>query len=313
MAVFDTYLRMDTEGRRRLKRAVLLRLLFWPLFLAIAFYIGLRRFEFAATWHPVRYDGGADWRLPTGAEDVWFTTTDGVRLHGWFVHAKTGAAPTATVLYAHGNGGNLSNVGWLAERLAARGFDVLVFDYRGYGRSEGAATDERALYADADAAYDYLIQARTVAPERLVLYGQSLGTTAVVDLAARRACAAVIVESGLASVRAMASAVLPWLPRWLHGLAHNRFDSAAKLTRVHCPVLFTHGEPDPVVPTAQGRTLYSVAHEPKRLVVIPGAEHNVAGVCGDAYLDMLADFIRRARTAPQEIGGAVVDTSSCGG
>ena len=144
----------------------------------------------------MRYDGSAAWSLGERTEDVWFRAADGTRLHGWFVRA---AAPTATVIYFHGNGGNLSSVGWVARHLSARGFDVMLFDYRGYGRSEGAAADERGIFADADAAYDYVVRERGVRPERLVLYGQSLGTAAAADVA--RASLAVPSSSNRVSVR----------------------------------------------------------------------------------------------------------------
>jgi hypothetical protein len=249
--------------------------------------------------------------LPANGRDVWFTTPDGVKLHGWFISASTKAPAVGTILYAHGNGGNLSNVGWLGERLAMRGFDVLLFDYRGYGRSEGRATDEHALYTDTEAAYDYLLRERSVAPARLILYGHSLGTTAVVDVAARRPVAALVVESGLASASAMATEVLPWLPRWLHWLGRNRFDSAAKLQRVNCPVLITHGDPDRTIPAAQAYALYAAAHEPKRLIIMSGAGHNVTGICGDRYLDTVADILRTALAQPQTVHGTEVDAALC--
>ena len=175
--------------------------------------------------------------------------------------------------------------------LAARGFNALLFDYRGYGRSEGNLEDEQGLYADADAAYEYVVRERNAPTRAIVLYGQSLGTAAVADLAARRECAAIILESGLSSGSDMASAALPWLPRSLHFLARNRFDSAHKLSQVHCAVLVTHGEPDPTIPTEQGRALFAAANEPKKLVIFPGADHNVFGSVGDKYLDMIAKFI----------------------
>ncbi len=312
MAVLDSFMRIGVEQRRRLRRAIWLRLLVWPVILALAFCFGLRRFEFAATWHPVRYTGGTEWRMPAGAEDVRFNVPGGARLHGWFVHARTQGPVVGTILYAHGNGGNLSNVGWLAERLATRGFDVLLFDYRGYGRSEGEVTDEHTLYADADAAYDYLLRERQVTPAHLILYGQSLGTTAVIDVAARRQCAALVIESGLSSAGAMAADMLPWLPHWLYGIGRNRFDSAAKLARVRCPVLITHGDPDQVIPVAQGRALYAAAHDPKRLHVFPGADHSVASICGDRYFDMVANFIHTALVAPQDIRSADVPETPCG-
>jgi hypothetical protein len=127
-----------------------------------------------------------------------------------------------------------------------------------------------------------------------VLYGQSLGTAAVADLASRRECAAIILESGPSSASDMAAAALPWLPRKLHFLAKNRFDSARKLSLVHCPVLVTHGDPDPTIPTDQGRALFAAANEPKKLLIFPGAGHNVFGSVGDRYLDTVADFIHSA-------------------
>ena len=165
-----------SRGSRRLfiRRAMLTLVLLLVVGVPLLFY-AVRRFERAATFYPVAFDGGPTWRLPRGAEDVWIKTPGGVRLHGWLVRTQGGAS-AATVVYFHGNGGNLSYVGWLAEELAGRGFDVLLFDYKGYGRSEGVTADERSLYEDADAVYEYLTVEQGRPPDRLVLYGQSLGT-----------------------------------------------------------------------------------------------------------------------------------------
>lgn len=256
-------------------------------------FFGLRWFEYVVTFRPEPYAPSAAWTLPQGGEDVWFVAADSVRLHGWFIEARTKPA-AATIIYFHGNGGNLSNVGWIGERLAMQGFNVLLFDYRGYGRSEGRANDERGLYADANAAYDYAVRERGATPERLVLYGQSLGTTAVAELASRRVCGAIVLESGLSSASDLAASLLPWLPRWLHKLGKNRFESARKLADIHCPVMVTHGEPDNRIPTEQGRVLYQSAHEPKRLLIVPGAGHNVAGFGGYKYLDTVSAFIHES-------------------
>ena len=262
------------------------------LLAGLSFFFGLRWFEKAVTFHPVRYTSSDQLLRPPGATDVSFLTADGLRLQGWFFASKVAPA-RATVIFLHGNSGNITNVGWLGERLAARNFDVLVFDYRGYGMSEGATSDEFGLYADADAAYEY-VRKRGEQPERIVLYGQSLGTTAVADLASRRQCGAIILESGLSSASDMASQVLPWMPHWLHFLARNRFESARKLARVRCPVLVTHGEPDPEIPTAQGRKLFNAANEPRKLMIFPGAGHNVFGSQGESYLNSIAEFIGEA-------------------
>lgn len=261
---------------------------------AVLLIVSLRIYEYAVTFHPVRAgEVGGDWKTPQNGGDVWMETRDGVRLHGWLLGTQGGPS-AATIIYFHGNGGNIGNIGWLGENLSRRGFDVLLFDYRGYGRSGGSIGSEDDLYADADAAYELLAGRLKIPPGRIVLYGQSLGTTAAIDLAARKKCGAVIIESGLSSASSMASIVLPWLPGWLHRLARNRFDSVGKLPRIGVPVLIAHGEPDPVVPTSEGRKLFEAAMEPKKLVIVPGAGHNVFGSAGDRYLDQLASFIRES-------------------
>jgi uncharacterized protein len=258
------------------------------------FYFGARWFERSVVFHPERYTEGARWKLPRGGEDVWFKGASGERLHGWYVSAPgDGAEHAVTIIYFHGNGGNINVVGWLGETLSARGFNVLLFDYRGYGRSEGSVRDERAIYEDADAAYDFVVRERKVRPERVVLYGQSLGTTAAVDLAARKPCGAVILESGLSSASDMASMILPWVPVWIHRYGQNHFESARKLERVNAPVFVAHGALDLTIPVEQGYKLYSAAREPKRLVIIPEAGHNdLIARGGTEYLDALAGFIQ---------------------
>jgi fermentation-respiration switch protein FrsA (DUF1100 family) len=260
-------------------------------FLASVSFFGLRWLEKAVTFHPVRYVPGNDWSTPLGARDVWFTTSDGYRLHGWFFQSNT-EPNLATIIYFHGNGGNITNVDWVGKYLASRGFAVLLFDYRGYGRSEGESNDERGIYQDADAAYEFVKGG--VSDGSIVLYGQSLGTAAVADLASRRPCGAIILESGLSSASDLAATVFPWFPRRLHVFLRSQFESARKLPNVRCPVLITHGDPDPVIPTNQSRLLYAAASEPKKLIIFPGAGHNVFGSMGNGYLDVVSNFIRDA-------------------
>jgi fermentation-respiration switch protein FrsA (DUF1100 family) len=262
-------------------------------FLGLALFIGLRWFEHAVSFHPVQYDARQGWTQPSEASDVWFTTTDGLRLHGWFFGSRSRPA-IATIIYFHGNGGNISNVGWVGERLSSKGFNVLLMDYRGYGRSEGNADGEQDLYADADAVYQYVTNTLGVRPGGVVLFGQSLGTAVAADLASRKQCAAVILESGFSSASDLATTVLPLLPRRLNFLARNRFESARKLSQVNCPVLITHGDPDGTIPTEHGHRLFAAANEPKKLLIFPGAGHNVFGSQGNGYLDLITDFIQKA-------------------
>ncbi len=276
-----------------MKRRLVPLLVILPVCGVLALF-GIRMLERAMTFHPERYAPGDAWRLPVRGEDVWMTSADGLRLHGWFVRAASQPA-AGTFIYFHGNGGNLSYNGWLMEDLSERGFDVLALDYRGYGRSDGEPTDEQGIYADADAAYDYLTRERGVLPERIILYGQSLGTTAAVDVASRRGCAAGVLESGLSSAREMAALILPPGFRWLHGLAKNSFASTRKLASVRCPVLVAHGKLDRTIPVEQAQLLYDAAHQPKRLVIIADAGHNdMVGRGGEEYLKTIAEFARAA-------------------
>lgn len=257
------------------------------------------------TYHPVGYTPSPIWTPPRDAVDVWFDAPNKERLHGWFFSSQKQPA-VATVLHAHGNGGNLTNVGWFAAALADRGFDVLVFDYRGYGRSEGKLSDEWALFSDGDAAYDYLVRERRVKPESIVLYGQSLGTTVAIDVAARRPVAMLIVESGLSSASDMAATVFPWLPRWLHRLGRNRFESVRKLKDVHCPVLVIHGEKDQTIPAELGRRLFDAANEPKLLEIVADGDHNLIGNGGHLYVDRVAGFIQRVLLERQVVPKASI-------
>jgi uncharacterized protein len=265
-------------------------MIYLPVVVVILFFV-LRRLEFMVTYHPEPYVPGPNWALPPNGEEVWVKVTEVERVHGWFLRAKQQPA-IATVLHCHGNGGNLSSVVWVAQELTARGFDTMIFDYRGYGRSEGRLTDEWGLYADAEAVYSHLVRERGIKAEKLALYGQSLGTTAAIDLASRLPCAALIVESGLSSASDMGVVSLPWLPRKLHFLAKNRFESARKMAEVKCPALIAHGTNDAVIPVDQGRKLYESARDPKRLVIVEGGDHFLFGSGGEKFVSGMVEFIR---------------------
>ena len=263
------------------------------VFGCVAFLYGLRGLESMMTFRPDRMTEKERTLVPEGAESVWFNSRDGTRLHGWFFKSQSGPE-TATIIFFHGNGGNIGNVSWLAQRFAKRGFDVLLFDYRGYGASDGVAADESDLYADGDAAVAFVRNEKRGRPERIVLYGHSLGTAVVSDVASRGVFGAVVLESGFSSASSVAASALPWFPRWLHFLGKNRFDSARKLTNVKSPVLITHGDPDHTIPTDESRMLYASANDPKKLLIFPGAGHVVFSSLGESYLTQVEQFIRES-------------------
>jgi fermentation-respiration switch protein FrsA (DUF1100 family) len=260
------------------------------------FYFGLRWLESLMTFRPERMTATEMKMTPQEAEPVWFNSTNGTRLNGWFFQSQTKPA-TATIVFFHGNGGNIMNIGWLGQRFAKRGFNVLLFDYRGYGASEGQAGSESDLYADGDAAVDFVIKQKGIRPEQIALYGQSLGTAVVADVASRRKFGTVVLESGFSSASSVATTALPWLPRFLHFLGKNRFESARKLRSIRSPILIAHGDPDGTIPTAEARLLFDSANEPKKLLIVPGAGHVVFGSAGEQYLNQVEQFIRDAITA----------------
>ena len=287
----------ETRTWRRLARSLftpkkLVAYLVTSLLLFALIFVGLRKLESAVTFHPVRYSATSSWAPPDGAEDVWLTTADAVRLHGWFIKSRTQPS-NATIIYFHGNGGNIGNVAWVGENLASHGYDALLFDYRGYGRSEGDVDSEKQLNIDGDAAYNYIVNVRGVKPHDVVLFGQSLGTTVAVDVASRRPCAALVLESGLSSAADLAAHAFPWIPRPVYVLAQNRFESSRKLGHIRSPVLVVHGDPDSVIPTEHGQKLFAAANEPKKLLIYPGAGHNVHGSMGQKYLDEVSGFLQQ--------------------
>lgn len=196
--------------------------------------------------------------------DVTFAAADGVELHGWLI---AGPTPT-TLLYSHGNGGNIGDRVRIAKLLVDQlGVGVFMYDYRGYGRSQGAPS-EAGLISDAVGARAALLR-EGVGAEHLVYFGRSLGSAVTVDLALAHPPRGVVLEAPFTSVRAMANGVLPGAGY----LFRTRWDSLAKIGGLRAPLLVIHGENDEVVPFAQGRALFEAAPEPKTFVILRGSRH----------------------------------------
>jgi uncharacterized protein len=208
-----------------------------------------------------------------GAEDVAFTTADGLRLRGWFVPAAGPgrARPGPAVLVCNGNAGHRAMRAELAAALARMGLAVLLFDYRGYGGNPGRPTEE-GLAADARAALDHLAGRPEVDPERVVYLGESLGAAVALRLATERPPAALVLRSPFASLAEVGRRHYPMLPVSL--LLWDRYDSAGLVGRVRAPLLVVAGGRDRIVPPGHSRRLFAAAPEPKRLVVLDGVDHN---------------------------------------
>lgn len=223
-------------------------------------------------FHPL--SARAYWLAPPNARvrDVDLYSVTGTRLHAWWCPVKNWQPAQGAMLYCHGNAGNLScRSEAIAAWQQAMGVSVLIFDYPGYGRSEGTPT-EAACYAAADAAYDWLTRTMSVPPDRVLIYGGSLGGGVAVDLASRRPHQALILVKTFTSVPDAAQALYPWLPaRWL---VRNRFANLEKIGRCTRPVFIAHGTADTLIPFHQGKHLFNAASQPKRFLAMPGLDHN---------------------------------------
>lgn len=218
-------------------------------------------------------------------EAVTLAASDGVALSAWFIPSEESRG---TVLFCHGNAGNISDRLDSLLIFNRLGLDVLIFDYRGYGESQGTP-DEAGTYRDAEAAWRYLLETRGVDPSRIIVFGRSLGGAVAAWLAERHDPAMLILESSFVSLADIGGRVYPFLPIGL--ILRHRYETAAYLAGVSSPVLVVHSFDDETMPYDQGLRLFQAALDPKRLLEISGS-HNQGFVTSDAvYRDGLEDFI----------------------
>lgn len=222
----------------------------------------------------------------TPPADEWFTTPDGVRLHGWLFRASAPDAPL--LIWFHGNGGNVEDRGEIAEEHARRGISVFVFDWRGYGRSAGKPTESK-LYVDALAAYDFA--AKQFAPHRVVLYGESLGGPYAAYTAKHRRACGVVIENSLPSLRALGNELYPIPLGWFAPFAMR---TTSWLNDAGVPVLVMHGKRDQVIPFTLGRKLYDDLRVPKTFFVSETAGHaQIPAIEGARYYEAVHDSVTR--------------------
>ncbi len=308
-----------------------LHLLWSVLKIGAAAYLGLALlmyfFQSRYVYFPSRALAATPAALGLPFEEVALAAEDGPRLAAWFVPA---AAARGAVLVCHGNGGNIGDRLHAIERFHGLGLDVLLFDYRGYGHSQGKPSEE-GTYRDAVAAWNYLIRERRLAPDRIVVCGRSLGGAVAAWLTDGRSPAGLILESTFTSLPDIGAGVYPWLPVRL--LCRYRYPTLEHLRRVRCPVLVAHSPTDDLVPFAHGQKLFAAAPEPKAFAELTGGHNDGEGMTEPSYRQALDDFLARclgpgapaagpgrgareqdsgaavtgkpfARVSPSEVGGA---------
>ena len=218
-------------------------------------------------------------------ESVHLSTGDGARIHGWYVPA---GKARATVLYLHGNGGNISHRLAALQAFHALALNSLIIDYHGYGLSEGDPSED-ATYQDAEAAWEHLTRTRRLAPEEIIVFGESLGGAVAVWLTTRYRPAAVILESPFTSLRDLAKRYYPFAPVDL--LLRLYYPTLERIAKVACPILIVHSRDDEIVPFEHGERLYKAITARKMFLERTGGHNDAFGADVNHYMPALGRFI----------------------
>ena len=214
-------------------------------------------------------------------EDVDIEVVPGTKIRGWFVPATEKSR--GTILYFHGNGGNLSSYFPRLAPLASAGFDSLSIDYEGYGAS-GGTPSEANLYRDADASWDWLTKSKGIDPRRIVVWGYSLGGAVATWCATRNDVGAVILENTFTTIPDVGARIYSWLP--VKFVSHNDFSNMDRISAIRAPILIGHGKRDELVPFEMGKELHREAREPKRFVEFRGGHADGFSQSPEAWSEM---------------------------
>ena len=266
---------------------------YWPYLIAVPVVIyavwglGLLLLQSRLMYWPVREVSSRPSEVGLEYEEVAFQSADGVRLTGWYIPAKDASF---TILFCHGNGGNVMHLLDSVRFFHDLGLSCLAFDYRGYGASGGRPT-EAGTYLDAQAAYDWLTDVKHVPAAQIIVFGRSLGGSIAAHLAARVPAGALVVESAFTSVGDVAARLYPYLPVRLFTRFLFRYDTLAHIRQARSPVLVVHSRDDELVPFESGVRLFQAAHEPRRLVGISGSHNEGFLLSGDVYKEAWLEWL----------------------
>lgn len=258
----------------------------------MAVYVGLAGYLYVCQSRQIYFPDLPSRQVEATPEDIGLAfeplvleTADGERLAAWFIPA---AGARKTLLYLHGNGGNMGHRLDPIEVFHRLGLNVLIFDYRGYGESSGRP-HEAGTYADALAAWAHLTQKRGIAPGEIVLFGESLGGSIAAWLAERERPAGLILYASFTSAPDMAQALYPFLPA--RRLVRYRYDTRAALAKAACPVLILHSPDDEIIPFGHGQALFAAAPGPKRLLALKGGHNEALLVSRKLYARGVEEFL----------------------
>lgn len=218
-------------------------------------------------------------------EDQFFELTNDDKMHGWFI---PGDSDKPTVLFLHGNGGNVGHRIEHLQFLHSLGVSTLIIDYRGYGRSTGAPSEQN-FYEDANVAYRWLVESKKVPAGRIFLFGESIGGAVAIELATKYPCAGLIIESSFTSIREMARHAFPFVPTGI--LLRSDFNSIDKLSKISYPILISHSPADDIIPFQFGQRLFEAAKPPKQFVELHGGHNDRGYLAAPAYIDAVSSFL----------------------
>ncbi len=219
-------------------------------------------------------------------QNVQLVTADGVNLHGWFIPSNHAIG---TVVFFHGNAGNISHRLESIDVFNGLNLNVFIIDYRGYGKSEGKVT-EKGTYRDAEAAWIYLTETRSISTNKIIIFGRSLGASIATWLASKKTPAALIIESGFTSIPSIAKRIYPYLPvRWL---THFKYDTKSYVKNLSSPVLVVHSKNDEIIPFDEGLELFNAAPKNKQFLEMRGGHNDGFLITGSAYIEGLRTFIQ---------------------
>lgn len=264
-----------------------MKILFAVIFVLVAFKVFFILLEQKSLYHPYKEIPETPKDRGITFEEINFRTTDGHLLNGWFVPAKDAKA---TLLYCHGNAGNIYHRLHKVKFFHEIGLNFFIFDYRGYGKSAGKPS-EKGLYKDAQAAYDYLVSRNDVDKNKIVVYGKSLGGPVAADLCVNRQASALILEGSFASVALRAQQLYPFLP--MKVLITQKYDTMSKVKDLRIPKLIAHGRQDEVISFRHAEILFAAAAEPKQFLPFDGGHNDDIYVSSSAYKQELLKFLTR--------------------
>ncbi len=273
-----------------LKRRAMTTLLL--ILLAIIFFVvWLSWNEPRMLYHPSREIEQTPNQVGLHYENINLTTSDGVNINGWFVPGENLAeddhVTRLTVLFFHGNAGNISHRLDKIGIFRDLGVDTFIIDYRGYGRSEGQP-NEQGTYHDAQTAYEYLTQQRKLSPHSIIAYGESLGCAIAADLASKVELRGLVLEEGFTSTGDVGQEMFPFLP--VRRLVRNKYDTISKLPRIHIPLLIFHSREDTLIKFTHGQRLFAAANDPKQFVELHGGHNDAFEVSALTYRAALSKF-----------------------